>query len=139
MSVETETSGLEDALPGYELLGELGRGAMGEVIGGRHIRLDRSVAIKRLPPSFARDEEVRERFGEEARVLASLNHPHIVPVYDYIEQDGLCLLVMEALPKGTVWDRFTGEGLTLRTSCAVVVTTCEALSYAHEHLSLIHI
>ena len=106
---------------------------MGEVIGGRHVRLDRQVAIKRLPAAFARDEEVRERFGEEARVLASLNHPHIVPVYDYIEQDGLCLLVMEALPKGTVWDRFTGEGLTLRTSCAVVLTTCEALSYAHEH------
>ncbi len=124
---------LTSALPGYEVLGQLGRGGMGEVLSARHIRLDRQVAIKRLPVAFARDEAVRERFGAEARLLASLNHPHIVPVYDYVEQDGLCLLVMEALPKGTVWDRFTGEGLTLRTSCAVVVTTCTALSYAHEH------
>jgi serine/threonine protein kinase len=131
--VEGGAAGVADALPDYEVFGQLGSGAMGEVLAGRHVRLQRDVAIKRLPPAFARDEGVRQRFGQEARLLASLNHPHIVPVYDYIERDGLCLLVMEALPRGTVWDRFTGEGLSLRTSCAVVLTTCAALSYAHEH------
>ena len=137
MGVEGNLGGLNAALPGYEIQGRLGRGAMGEVLAARHVRLDRQVAIKRLPDAFARDDAVRARFGDEARLLASLNHPHIVPVYDYIEQDGLCLLIMEALPKGTVWDRFTGEGLSLRTSCAVVLTTCTALSYAHEH-SVLH-
>ena len=119
------------ALPGYEVTGMLGHGAMGEVLGGRHERLDRPVAIKRLPPGFAGDPDVRERFGQEARVLASLNHPHIVPVYDYVERDGLCLLVMEALPGGTVWDRFTDQGLTMPTACAVVLATCAGLEYAH--------
>ena len=120
------------ALPGYEVTGLLGRGAMGEVLGGRHERLGRDVAIKRLPAAFAGDPEVRERFGDEARVLASLNHPHIVPVYDYVESEGLCLLVMESLPGGTVWDRFTGAGITMTTACAAVLATCAGLAYAHE-------
>jgi hypothetical protein len=123
---------IKAALPGYEVTGLLGRGAMGEVLGGRHERLGREVAIKRLPEAFAGDPEVRQRFGDEARVLASLNHPHIVPVYDYVESEGLCLLVMESLPGGTVWDRFTGEGITMTTACAVVLATCAGLAYAHE-------
>lgn len=59
---------------------------------------------------IAADAGVRSRFVTEARVLASLDHPHIVPVYDYVEQDGLCLLVMESLPGGTVWESFTANG-----------------------------
>jgi serine/threonine-protein kinase len=86
-----------------------------------------------LPEGFARDETVRGRFGDEARVLASLTHPHIVPVYDYVEEDGVCLLVMEALPGGTVWDRFISDGLSMPTACAVVLATCAGLAHAHDH------
>jgi serine/threonine-protein kinase len=125
--------GLSEALPSYEIGDELGRGAMGEVYAARHTRLDRDVAVKQLPEGFARDEEVRDRFGDEARVLASLTHPHIVPVYDYVEEEGVCLLVMEALPGGTVWDRFTTDGLSMPTACAVALATCAGLAYAHEH------
>jgi len=125
-------SAIAAALPGYDVQGVLGQGAMGVVLGGRHRKLDRAVAIKQLPPAVAEDEEARARFGTEARVLASLTHPHIVPVFDYVEREGLCLLVMEALPGGSVWDRFTSEGLTPATTCAVAVATCAGLQHAHD-------
>ena len=102
------------ALPAYEIGGELGRGGWGVVLAGRHRQLGREVAIKQLPRAFAADPAVRARFVAEARLLASLDHPHIVPVYDYVEADGLCLLVMEKLPGGTLWSRFTSTGVTAR-------------------------
>jgi len=128
----TDTSDLEAALPDYQIERELGHGGMGVVFLGRHARLGRMVAIKELPPSFAADPEVRERFSTEARTLATLSHPHIVPIYDYVERDRLCLIVMEELPGGTVWDRFTSAGLTAPTACAVVLACCAALQHAHE-------
>jgi len=129
--VQTAPFSVQEALPGYEVGGELGRGAMGVVLSARHRQLERDVAIKQLPPAFAADEEVRRRFGQEARTLAALAHPHIVPVYDYVEREGLCLLVMEALPGGTLWDRFTSEGLTMATACTAVLATCAGLHFAH--------
>lgn len=90
-------STLGEALPGYEIGTELGRGAFGVVIAGRHRQLGREVAIKQLSPGLVNDESVRARFLAEARVLASIDHPHIVPVYDYVEHDDACILVMERL------------------------------------------
>lgn len=118
-------------LPEYIVEGELGRGGMGVVYVGRHRRLDRPVAIKELPPAFAVDEDVRDRFGTEARTLASLSHPHIVPIFDYVEREGLCLIVMEQLPGGTLWDRFTSTGVTTPAACALVMAACAALEHAH--------
>jgi len=130
--VQVVLTPVQNALPSYEVGGELGRGAMGIVLAGRHRQLDRAVAIKQLPAAFAADEEVRQRFGHEARTLAALAHPHIVPVYDYVEREGLCLLVMESLPGGTLWDRFIGDGLTMATACTAVLATCAGLQFAHE-------
>ena len=65
--------------------------------------LGRDVAIKQLPRAFAADPNVRARFLAEARVLASLDHPHIVPMFDFVERDGVCLLVMEKFGGGTLW------------------------------------
>ena len=127
-----DRSAIAEALPSYELAEPLGRGAMGEVLGARHRDLERAVAIKGLPDGFAADADVRRRFGAEARVLASLSHPHVVPVYDYVERDGLCLLVMEALPGGTLWDRFCGEGVSMPVAVAVVLAACAGLQHAHE-------
>jgi serine/threonine-protein kinase len=127
----TGTSRIAEAMPDYDVERELGRGGMGVVYLGRHRRLDRGVAIKELPPSFAAEPAVRERFSTEARTLAGLSHPHIVPIFDYVEREGLCLIVMEQLPGGTVWDRFTTTGLTPPTACAVVMACCAALQHAH--------
>ncbi|MFQ5558157.1 MAG: protein kinase [Acidimicrobiales bacterium] len=122
---------IEEALPGYEIGEELGRGAWGVVLSGRHRRLGRLVAIKQLPRAFAADPNVSARFLSEARMAASLEHPHIVPVYDYVEMDGLALIVMEQCPT-TVAARFQAEGLGIDEACASALATCSALAYAHE-------
>jgi serine/threonine-protein kinase len=119
------------ALPTYDIGREVGRGGWGVVLSGRHRQLARDVAIKQLPRAFASDPEVRSRFFAEARLLASLDHPHIVPVYDFVETNGLCLLVMEMLPGGSVWQRFTERGVTLEDACAIGIATCVALDHAH--------
>lgn len=122
-----------EALPSYEIGDELGRGGWGVVLAGHHRQLGRPVAIKQLPQAFSADEDVRARFLAEARVLASLTHPHIIPIYDYVEHEGLCLLVMEQLTGGTLWSRFTESGVTLQGACAAVMAACAALHHAHEH------
>jgi serine/threonine protein kinase len=120
-----------EALPGYDVGNELGRGGWGVVLGGRHRQLGRDVAIKQLPSAFAADESIRARFVVEARVLAQLDHPHIVPVYDFVEADGLCLLVMELLPEGTLWNKFTTDGFTAPAAVAAVLACLAGIQAAH--------
>ncbi len=129
----TDAQKLAGILPGYEIGAELGRGGFGVVLSGVHRQLGRQVAIKELPPRLASDAGVRSRFLAEARVLASLDHPHIVPVYDFVEVDGVCVLVMESLPGGTVWGTFTEIGYKPSSACAVVMVACAGLHYAHQH------
>ena len=121
------------ALPSYEIGRELGRGAFGVVLSGRHRQLGREVAIKQLPAVFAADPTVRGRFLAEARVLATLTHPHVIPVFDYVEQGPVCLLVMEKLTGGTLWDRFIEQGMTPQSACGVLIATCAGLDHAHQH------
>ncbi|HEY7573746.1 MAG TPA: protein kinase, partial [Thermoanaerobaculia bacterium] len=66
----------------YEILSELGRGGMGEVYRARDTRLGRDVALKVIAADAAEDPETRRRFEREGRVLASVSHPHVVPVFD---------------------------------------------------------
>lgn len=126
-------SSLRAALPGYEIGAELGRGAFGVVLAARHRQLGREVAIKQLSPGLVRDEVVRSRFLAEARVLAAIDHPHIVPVFDYVEDEDTCILVMERLGGGTVWRRFVDRGLDQRTACAIAMVACSGLNAAHQH------
>jgi serine/threonine protein kinase len=121
------------ALPLYEVSNELGRGAWGVVLAGRHRELGRDVAIKQLPRAFGADPAVHARFVTEARLLASLDHTHIVRVYDFVEHGGLCLLVIERLTGGTVWSRFKSGAFTVQRSCAVGLASCAALEHAHQH------
>jgi serine/threonine protein kinase len=123
---------LTAALPAYEIGDELGQGGMGVVISGQHRRLGRRVAIKQLPVAFAADPGVRRRFTEEARVLASLDHPHVVPVYDFVERDGVCLLVMEHLSGGTLRSRVAdGSGFPPPRAAAVCLAAVSGLAAAH--------
>ncbi|WP_242424757.1 protein kinase domain-containing protein, partial [Frankia sp. EI5c] len=92
-----DTGRISAALTGYELGAELGRGGFGAVLAGRHRLIDRDVAVKVLLEPAEGDGDLRSRFLSEARVLAGLDHPHVVRIYDYVEHDGLCLLVMEQL------------------------------------------
>jgi Protein kinase domain len=123
---------LSSALPAYDIGEELGQGGMGVVVAGQHRQLDRRVAIKQLPVAFAEDPSVQRRFMAEARVLASLDHPHVVPVYDFVEHDGVCLLVMELLPGGTLRSRVAvAGGFTVQHAVAVSLACTSGLSAAH--------
>ena len=118
-------------LPSYDIGEELGRGSTGVVLAARHRQLGREVAIKLLPPELAENPLVRRRFVDEAKLLASFSHVHIVPVYDFVEQDGLCLLVMERLGGGTL-DAYARDGIEAPAGCAAVIALCSGLQYAHE-------
>lgn len=122
---------LSSALPAYDIGEELGQGGMGVVVSGQHRQLGRRVAIKQLPEAFAADPGVRRRFTAEAQVLASLDHPHVVPVYDFVEREGICLLVMELLPGGTLRSRAATDGCTAPYAVAVSLACLSGLSAAH--------
>ncbi|WP_322781155.1 serine/threonine-protein kinase [Frankia sp. Cas4] len=118
------------ALPDYDVGDELGRGGFGAVLAGRHRLIRRDVAIKVLHEHTSGAEDIRERFVAEARVLAGLDHPHVVRVYDYVERDGLCLLVMEKLTGGSLRQRFA-SGLSQPGACAIGLAAATALAAAH--------
>ena len=131
--MSSDATSIATCLPNYDVDKELGRGGFGVVYGGRHRRLDRLVAIKELPVLLFDNPVSRARFVTEARVLASLEHPHIVPVYDFVEQGDRCLLVMEYLGGGTVWDWFQEHGISVEQASAIAAVTAAALQHAHEH------
>jgi serine/threonine protein kinase len=119
------------ALPQYQLGEQIGHGGMGVVYAAVHRPLGRPVAIKRLPGLLAEDQKMSARFEHEARLLARLDHPHIVPVYDYVQNHGEHLLVMEKLDGGTVWSKFSEEGVTAGQACAIGLATLSGLHAAH--------
>jgi predicted Ser/Thr protein kinase len=88
------TPDVGDTLGGYTLESVLGRGGMGSVYLATHERLGRRVALKVIAPELAHDDDFRARFLREARLAASLDHPHVIPVYDAGEVDGVLFIAM---------------------------------------------
>jgi len=115
----------------YEVLGLIGAGGMGEVYKARDTRLDRSVAIKVLPPEFSADPDRRARFEREAKTIAGLNHPHICTLHDVGEHEGATYLVMEHLAGETLAHRLDKAPLPLEQALTVATEIADALSAAH--------
>ena len=116
----------------YELGGTLGSGGMAEVYAGRDTRLGRDVAVKILRPELAADPTFIARFRREAQAAASLNHPHIVAVYDTGEEDGVPYIVMEHVQGKTLRDVLRTEGRMLpQRALEIVADVCSALEYSH--------
>ena len=115
----------------YQILALLGAGGMGEVYRARDTRLDRTVAIKVLPASFASRPDHRERFEREARAIASLNHPHICHVHDVGRHGNVEFLVMEYLEGGTLADRLIAGPLPIREVIRHAIEIADALDHAH--------
>src|SRR5262245_65785911 len=119
-------------LSGYELLGPLGAGAMGEVWRARDSRLGREVAIKLLPPHFADDEERLKRFEREARTLASLNHPNVAQIFGVDQVGDTCFLVLELVEGESLEERLKRGPLPLDEAIDFCRQIAEGLEAAHE-------
>lgn len=115
----------------YEILSVLGAGGMGEVYQARDTRLERMVAIKVLPAHLSSREDLRERFEREARVVSSLNHPHICTLHDIGHQDGIDFLVMEYLEGETLAERLKKGPLPLEQALRYAREIADALDKAH--------
>ena len=120
------------ALGPYQLIERIGRGGMGTVYRAYHPALDRMVAIKVLPEAFSDDSEFTERFIDEARSVARLQHPNILQVFDFDQSDGRSYLVMELVEGGRLSDRL-GRPMELREAISLLTPIASALDYAHEH------
>jgi len=125
-----DPNSIASALPGYVIGDEIGRGGWGSVLRAHHVALGRDVAIKQLPAGFAPDKHALERFMSEARIIAQLDHPHIVKVYDFVESQGSWLIVMELLDGGTLFEHFR-TGIRADQACGVALAVCAALEAAH--------
>jgi serine/threonine-protein kinase len=115
----------------YELRDILGFGGMAEVRDGWDTRLDRAVAVKLLYPGLSSQPETRERFTVEARSAAALNHPDIVSVFDFGDDDESPFIVMERLPGETLGDRIALGQLSSAEVREVLCSVLSALSAAH--------
>ena len=116
----------------YEIVSPAGAGGMGEVYCARDTRLDRSVAIKVLPPDVTSDSAARQRFEREARAVAALSHPHICTLHDIGQQDGTDFLVMEYLDGETLAQRLTRGKLPLEQALQYGIEIADALAAAHK-------
>jgi predicted ATPase len=117
-------------VPGYEVLGRLGRGAMGEVYRARQKSLDRLVALKLLSADCACDPVWLVRFRREALTASALNHPHICTIYDTGECGGRPFLSME-LVEGQTLAALAGQGLPVGESALLIGQAARALAAAH--------
>ena len=128
-----EMLALQEAVAGrYFLEREIGRGGMGVVYLARDVSLDRSVAIKMLPPGLAVSVELRTRFLREARTAAQLSHPHIVPIHAVEEHDELVFFVMGFVEGETLGERVRRTG-PLGPTEAIRVMQEVAWALAHAH------
>jgi len=116
----------------YRIIEQLGQGGMATVYKAYHAALDRYVAIKALHPAFGEDQSFLARFQREARLVAKLEHPNIVPVYDYSEHEGRPYLVMKFIEGDTLKARLTKGPLTSSEIEKIVETVGSALAYAHK-------
>ncbi len=115
----------------YEIASRIGAGGMGEVYRAHDAQLGRDVAIKMLPPIFARDPDRLARFDREARMLAALNHPHIGAIYGVEQSEGAPALILELVDGPTLADRLAHGPIPLTEVLGIARQIADALEAAH--------
>ena len=122
----------------YQIIEQIGEGGMASVYKAYQPSMDRNVAIKILPSQLAESAEFTQRFQQEARIIAKLEHPHILPVFDYGESNGITYLAMRYLDAGTLGEKMQKERpLPLDEIDRLFTQLADALSYAHSY-GIIH-
>jgi len=124
--------GIAPHFPQLEIIELLGQGGMGAVYKARQTLLDRTVALKVLPPEAGQEPSFAERFTREARAMARLAHPNIVIVFEFGEVDGLYYLIMEYVDGVNLRAAIQERQISPEQALAVVPQICDALQYAHE-------
>jgi len=116
----------------YEILGEIAKGGMSTVYRAKQTSMNREVAIKILPASFMHDSTFLDRFYREVDIIAHLQHPHILPVYDFGNFDNMPYIVMAYLSGGTLTDKIKRQGaMELDEVLRITKEIADALDYAH--------
>ncbi|MGH8614450.1 MAG: protein kinase domain-containing protein [Gammaproteobacteria bacterium] len=118
-------------IPGYTILEEMARGAMAQVYLALQEALDRKVVLKVISQNLASDPGFKDAFANEGKIVAQLNHPHIVSVYDLGHVPEGCYIAMEYVPGQNLAQRID-EGLTLAQSLQILRQVAQALTYAHK-------
>jgi len=118
--------------PGLEIDSLIGQGGMGYVYKARQPKLDRWVALKVLSPSLAQNVDFAKRFEREAKLLARLNHPNIVAVYDFGRQGDFFFLLMELVEGVNLREAMRTERFAPQKALSIVPNICEALQFAHD-------
>lgn len=121
----------------YKLVELIGRGGMASVYRGYQESIDRSVAVKVLPPEFLHDPNFSQRFVAEARTLAKMTHPAILPLYDFGTANDVPYIVMPLMTGGTLADRMRRNRLSLPEVQTLFALLADALDYAHS-LGVVH-
>jgi WD40 repeat protein/serine/threonine protein kinase len=125
------------AVPGYELLGELGRGGMGVVYRAQQTSLQRLVALKMLLTGAPQTAEALARFRTEAEALAQLQHPHIVQIYEIGEHEGRPYFALEYVAGPSLARHLDGQPQGARAAAELVEVLARAVDFAHQH-GIIH-
>ena len=117
----------------YQLIEEIGRGGMSHIYRAHQPSVKREVAIKILSPALQSDQNLVERFNREVEVVAALQHPYIVPVYDFGEQNGLLYIAMAFVRGGTLADLIQNSpnGISVQDVVHIIVHVADGLDYAH--------
>jgi serine/threonine-protein kinase len=122
---------MTDKFGRYEIKSEIGRGGMATVFHAYDPRFERDVAIKVLPREFLHDPQFRARFDREAKMIALLEHPAIVPVYDFGEENGQPFIVMRYMSGGSLSDKLKQGAFTLSEAAQIIDRLAPALDAAH--------
>jgi len=123
---------------GYRIEREIGRGGMAVVYRARDLRLERTVALKLLAPELARNDTFRLRFTHESRAAAAIDHPHIVPVFEAGETDGILYIAMRYVEGSDLRHLLDRRGpLDPEAALRIAAQIASALDAAHEH-GLVH-
>ena len=123
---------MEKYIGKYKILEEIGRGGMGIVYKGEDVKLGRTVAIKTIAAQLAFDRRSIENFLKEAKILAKLQHPNIVLIYDFVEEEDTAFLIMEYIQGETVTARLDREGhFPVGQAAKIVNNVASALDHAH--------
>lgn len=115
----------------YKIVSQIGFGGMATVYKAYHARLDRFVAIKMMHAAFQEDQNFHARFEREAQIVARLEHPHIIPIYDFAELEGQPYLVMKYVEGRTLKAALYQKALPLAEIVRVMSALAAALDYAH--------